>query len=112
MLWTLPGTSPHRLKRRILGDIIHTMTTNVAWLKRVAEDANRILEHMVSAWNRGRRNPWTIGGLLKELASPPMSRDRVYGALVHLHESGRLHVEGDRLDNTTFVPHDQPAQPG
>jgi hypothetical protein len=31
-------------------------------------------------------------------------REHIYGALAYLYAQGRLYVEGDRLDNTSFGP--------
>lgn len=76
------------------------------WLERLEQDATHVLDLMSSAQRSGRVSPWRIGEICNHFKHPParMARDRIYGAIAHLVDTGRVAIEGDRLDNSKFYP--------
>lgn len=82
--------------------------TSPWWLKRVERDAD-LLQVFLAEHARANRGPLALGGICREFRrfadSRPdverLSRDRLYGALVYLALSGRVHIYGDAADITT-----------
>lgn len=78
------------------------------WVERRDGDAKRLLEHMVRMRRSGSMRTWTVGALRDELRATELrSRERLTSALSHLYDDGLIHIEGGRVDNTTFGPSDK-----
>ena len=95
--------------KRPLGEIGETSPW---WLRRVQRDAE-VLESFLLGLAKANRGPLALGGISREFRRfadhhegvERLPRDRLYGALVLLALSGRVHIYGDHSDvttNTTF----------
>jgi hypothetical protein len=78
------------------------------WIRRVERDAE-VVEALLHWLERADRGPLSLGGMSREYRKfaerqqglEPLSRDRLYGALVLLALGNRVRVYGDRTDETS-----------
>jgi hypothetical protein len=99
-----------------MNDVMHangeSKETHHWWIKRAQEDAE-VVESLLQWLERGDRGPQSLRAMSREYRKfadshaglEPLSRDRLYGALILLALSDRVRIYGDRDDvtaRTTF----------